>query len=342
MKKIYSLLIMTYYLAMSIILGGCDDTASDFTNVGYMKLTYAVIYPQNTDINAYVVTFNGKNISSTYFSREELDGELQVYSKGSGTPEIDSTLTLEPNQKLQLIKLPGKKIELYNEKNYIQFNASLALFTGYTAYFSGQELVGGTNYLKTNDSHGVVTVYKNGETSPVYTSENIEIIAGQNLNLIQQSETDFLILSGNDEVEDPATKNLSKVRFIYTPSEALSQYGTVRMDIIVYNAYTADDFVKTTSVILKKGKLSDYIELDMSLYKDRHEPTAFGFSLYDESNNSILDFYTLYPLLDIAWQSSNFYEMKYKVQTWQIIGNANAGLFSKFVMGTEWNSVSTE
>ncbi len=332
---------MTYYLAISIILGGCDDTGSEI-HTGYMKLTYAVIYPQNTDVSAYVVTFNGKNISNTYFSREELDGKLQVYSKGSGTPEIDSTLTLEPNQKLQLIKLPGKKIELYNEKNYIQINASLALFTGYTAYFSGQELVGGINYLKTNDSNGVVTVYKNGETSPIYTSENIEIIAGQNLNLIQQSETDFLILSGNDDVEDPATKNLSKVRFIYTPSEALSQYETVRMDIIAYNAYTADDFKTTTSVILKKGKLSDYIELDMSLYKDRGEPTGFGFSLYDENDNSILDFYTWYPLLDIARQSSNDYEMKYKIQTWQIIGDANNGLFSKFVMGTEWNSASTE
>ena len=56
-------------------------------------------------------------------------------------------VNLQPNETLQILLLPGKEIELYEEEKYITFNGSFILNSGYTVKINGQELIQGLNYI---------------------------------------------------------------------------------------------------------------------------------------------------------------------------------------------------
>lgn len=337
MRKIYSLLI---YCFVIVLLTACD-TAGEVIDAGYMQLTYSVVYPEDTEANAYSVTFNGKDIGITYFSRDELNGKLQVYAKGSTIVELDTMITVKPSQKLQLIKLPGKSVTLYDEDSYITFSSTLSLFEGYTAVFNNQEIVDGKNYISKDDVSGDLLFYKKGESTPVYAIANLLLEAGESIIVLQSSDTEFLSLTGSsDGEEDPITRNLSKIRFFYSPTDALN-VDSIRMDIYSYDA-NVSEINLVASVTIKKGELSSYVELDVAQYKESYNsPAGFAYSLYNAKTGEMIeDVMNGNNMFSFETQSDDQYKMKYKFQTQQITNSIGYPL--KFVMGTEWNSASTE
>ncbi len=323
-----------------LILTGCD-TEGENVYTGYMKLSYSVVYPKDAEAGAYTVTFNGKDINSTSFLRDELKGELKVYTKGSETVELDTLITVEPNQKIQLIKLPGKNVVLYNADDYITFSATLSLLGGYMATFNGQKIVDGVNYIGKDNLQGDLLFYKEGISNPVYTIENMVLETNKRIIILQSSDTDFVSLAGNSvEEEDPVAENLSKVRFFYSPTGALN-VDSLKMEVYSYDANINEiNLVATT--VMKKGELSSYMEFDIAQYKENYNsPAGFGYSLYNAKTGEMLeDVMNGSTMFNFDSQEGDQYLMKYKFQTQQITNSIGYRL--KFIMGTEWNPASAE
>ncbi|MGV8094860.1 MAG: hypothetical protein AB2L24_23660 [Mangrovibacterium sp.] len=332
--KNYSYLVILVWIFLFL---SCEQDGEDIYS-GYMKLTSTFVYPETTDPNAYTVTYNGKDIKEAYFSRNELTGQLQVFAKDTETPELDIEITVEPNENIQLIKLPGKDIELYREEDFMKFSATMSLFEGYKAVFNDQEILDGENYIKKVNATGDLEFYGENEAVPVYTIEDMTIEAEQNIIILQSSETEFVSLEGGtDDEEAPVTENLSKVNFFYSPAGALN-VNSIRMEIYSYDYWLmAGNIFPVTTIVLEKGKLSPYIELDIAQYQESYGTIAyFVYGLYNAETGE---------LIEDVWNGNNSFTLnasgeqndfktKYKFVTYQV---TNAiGYPPKFIMGEEW------
>lgn len=336
-KNIYLIL----YFIIPYLLVGCQ-TEGENIDLGYIQVSARIVYPQELNINSYKVICNEKDISESFFATTEKEVKFQVFSKDAGTLELDTIIPLNNgSNNIELIKLPGKKLEIYHEESYLSFSTTLALFDGYKMIFNKQQIVAGLNFIQKEKFTGSMEFYKEGESTPVYSIENVVIEQGSEYIIMQSGESEFFSLSDDSgDEQDPTSRNLTKARFFYAPVGGLN-VDAIEVEFISYDASVSVIDVITPSVIVEKGKLSSYIELDIAKYKDTYNsPSGFGYSIYayDVTTQTrgvlIEDVMNGNNMFNIDAQADDAYKTKYKFTTYQITNGI--GYAPKFIMGTGW------
>ncbi|MBP1614700.1 MAG: hypothetical protein H6Q13_2148 [Bacteroidetes bacterium] len=258
MKKYVSLL-----LAIFIFLFSSCDTEGDSIDVGYYSYSISFFYPENIS-NNYEFAFNGEKGSSGYVFRNNSNGLLEVYEKDNSTLVFSKQISLADDSSIQLIKL-GDDIVIYSKDDYISFIPTV-IYSGnssdYSIWFNDQELENATtNYLSKQNLTGTFQIKKSGVSSPIYSQE-ITIADGEKVNFMQLSDTEVLNIPEDDEPE-PTDQHIAKARFFYT-SDVLNT-DEIRMDFYRFDENSwdwASELSVVSSVTLKKGELSEYVELN--------------------------------------------------------------------------------
>ncbi len=238
----------------------CDTKGEDIYS-GYISFSTSFIYPTDAHDN-YEVLFNGNVISKSgnaLVARDNPEGTLEVYKKGSDTPEFSKKITITSGEVVRLIKLDGRSIDIYDENSYDSFSLNVIYQAGkeseYKASFNENQISNGINYLKKEDEHaGILKIYKEGEEVAVF-SQDVAIAANGIVNIMQLSESEFLLVPEDNE-PIPDSERYTKLRFFYT-SDALP--GVERIKIIIYE-WT--NFAELGSVEIKVGQLSPYQTID--------------------------------------------------------------------------------
>lgn len=261
------------------MLAGCDTEGEEISH-SYTTYSVNVLYPENfSELDALHITLDGENILNTPFpGKNERNGLLEITYQDY--IPLDTAVTLQPNQNLQILLLPGKVIELYDEESYITFTGSF-IFDGYVAKLNGQELVNGLNYIRKDKAVGNLGIYEAGNDVPV-AEIPVNIENGSNLNVMKLGDS-FVEVPADTE-PDPVSNKILKARFLYQGDETLA-LDEIRLDFYVHDDWCwafFDDCV--ASVTLKKGEFSDYIELDLSFrdtdFYDICMDGAYGYSFY--------------------------------------------------------------
>ncbi len=331
------------YLILIMFMAGLVSCEKDGELIkhGYFTLNTSFIYSPDANVaDNYVFLFNGDTllISSAftrtgYIDRYNAMGTLEVVEKGQTEAEYSQELILTENTTLQFIKLPGQAIDIYTTDSYTQVSVTITLFPGYKTIFNGQELVNGFNYIRNNKLSGNLEFYGEDETAPVYTIEDMILKADQNIVILQSSSTEFISLEGGaSDEEPPASERLSKVNFYYAPTEALN-VDSIRLEMYSYDQ-DINEINPIGTIVIEKGKLSPYLELDIAQYQETYgTPAGFAYSLYNaETGDLIEDIWNGATMFSIEAQSDDQYKSKYKFATYQI------GRPPKFIMGDEWQS----
>lgn len=336
-KNIYLIL----YLIIPSLLAGCQ-TESEYADDGYIQVTATIVYPKGMNTNSYKIICNGKDLSKAFFPATEKEVRFQAFSKEEPESlELDTTIALHAgDNEIELIKLPGEKLKVYNAESYITFSASLAIWEGYRLVLNGQDIVEGTNYIKEKKAKSTLFLYKKGENDPVY-SMDVDLKNGDKLIILQISEEEFGLLSDKGEEEDPPqTENLSKIRFFYSPIDELN-VPAIEVELFSYDHGINVIENITPSLIVEKGKLSSYIELDIAKYKDMYgTPAGFAYSIYAYDTETktrgklIEDGMNGGNMFTLETQADDKYKTKYKFSTYQITNSI--GYRPDFIMGTEW------
>lgn len=337
-KNIYLIL----YLIIPSLLAGCQ-TESEYADDGYIQVTATIVYPEGMNTNSYKITCNGKDLSKAFFPATEKEVKFQAFLKESESLELDTIIALHAGEnEIELIKLPGEKLKVYNAESYITFSASLAIWERYRVVLNGQDIVEGTNYnyIKEKKAKSTLFLYKKGENDPVY-SMDVDLKNGDKLTILQLSEDRFDLLSDEGEEKDPPqTENLSKIRFFYSPIDKLN-VPAIEVELFSYDHGINVIENITPSLIVEKGKLSSYIELDIAKYKDTYDtPAEFAYSIYAYDTETktrgelIEDVMNGGNMFTLETQADDKYKMKYKFSTYQITNSS--GFRPKFIMGTEW------
>lgn len=328
-----------FFFAFVLLLSSCDNEG-DIADFGYYTFQMSFIYPEEAQDDHRIV-FNGEDIragTNQYISRKNNEGKLQVYDKEKGSLLYSQEIMIqEDQQRLQLIKLPGKEIDLYSEDTYVGFLPTI-LFSGdaslFTTSFNGQELVvNKTNYLSIDNLKGNLQIIKKGESDPIYSQEFL-IEPNSNINIMQLSETEFITVPEDDEPA-PETRNLGKVRFFY--NDAFSSSSAIRVDFYYFDEYTwdwASELPLGESVVLKKSELSSYIEFNVTKESGL---TSIICDVYDLDNEEFithyLENYNYGPLLN----SKIHNESTHKFSTWQMGGETGFVTFKIIeALSTRW------
>ena len=167
---------------------------------------------------------------------------------------------------IQFIKI-GEVISVYSPEKFISFIPTI-IYSGdasqYSAWFGNQELqVGVLNYLSIDKQTGNFEIRKEGETDPVF-SEEMTIEADAVINLLQISETDFIEVP-EDTTPAPTESNKCLVRFYYPAG--VFDAEEIRIDLYAFDENEWDwatELPCAGSVTVKKGEISDYVELTFS------------------------------------------------------------------------------
>lgn len=343
MKNITHLL---FLVAGLLALFGCETESDDWKDVGYTSLSIEMEF-QADETKSYTALYNDQEISmrlgnSNIILRSDTVGVLKIFNDNESTPEMEETIHISPGKPISLIQLSGQPVTLYEEEDFLKISATLALYEGYKAVFNDQEILDGENYIRKENTTGNLEFYKEDETAPVYSIEDITVEAGQSLIILQSSETEFVSLEGgNGEEEAPATENLSKVNFFYTPS------GALNIDAVKMEMYSLDHDVNEVNLVatvtIEKGKLSPYIELDLAQYQETYgTQSIFAYSLYNaETNELIEDVWNGNTTFNLDAQPEDQFKTKYKFVTFQVT-NAGWGYPPQFIMGEEWETSAAE
>lgn len=263
MKRIKSLeyLLLSFFLFFFL---GCDKDGEEIT-MSYYSYTFTFFYPQNVNQN-YRFVFNGKEGENGIVSTKNPNGILEIYDKNSNVEVYKGEITLSrENSNIQLIKL-GNDIRIYDAKDYITFTPSF-IFSGsgkYHIYFNNQPIDNNViNYLPKEQTTGKFQIYQEGNTTPIFVSnESVTISDGMIYSALQVGN-DFINIP-KDEEPEPTDRNTAKVRFIYTGDNVLN------MDKITLKLYRSDETWNWSSPLpitieleLEKGKLSQYVLFDI-------------------------------------------------------------------------------
>lgn len=267
---------MTRYISLlffiSIVLAGCEKEG-EYIDTEFTSYQISVVYPNDfSDVANLTVTFDGQNVAKTLFpGKAEQTGTLKLIYQDYNV--FEQQVTLKSGEAIQVILLPGKIIKLYSEQDYIPFNGSFILNSGYVAKLNGQELVDGLNYIHKDKANGDIEFYKrsNEQESLVATMHDVSIVADMKINIMQLEETTFIEIPEDEEL-DPSSNKILKARFLYLGDEILSM-DKVRLDFFVHDDWCWAFFAEpVATVTLEKGKLTDYIDLDYSF----KEPDLYG------------------------------------------------------------------
>lgn len=257
----YIQLIVLWAIALTG-LTGCDTELDVNEKIaGFTKLNSKVIYPEGS-FDDYRVEFNGQNVKDGFFTREETEGELKVYyPKDATKAEVTIPYNIdEQGTNIELIRLPGKKFELYKAENFTTFQSNI-IYQGtaddYAATFNGQQLVQGLNYYnKTKGLTGKLQIAEKSAKEPLFSQEiTIDEAGKTKLDIMQLSEELFLSIPEDTE-PDPESDRFTKVRFFYTANDFP---GVNKLKV------TAMDWMSLTevgTVEIAPGELSPYITVD--------------------------------------------------------------------------------
>lgn len=331
MKRIFLFWIVSLFL-----LTGCETESDEWVDVGYKSLRIQMFF-QADETKSYTAFFNDQEISmqpgpgnSKLFQVPDTVGVLKVFNNNEPTPELEVIINVGT---IYLIQLPGQPVTLYEEEDFIKFSALISLFEGYKAVFYGQEILQGENYIRKDNTTGDLEFYGEEGTTPVDTIEDVTLTEGENLIILQTSETEFVQLSGGDTEEpEPEGDHLSKVRFFYTPAGKLN-VDSIRLNIFAFNPMTGSDFIwDYKSVVVKKGELSPYIELDATLFKDYNSRAGFAYSISNAETDEIIDDGMSAANTFSINKDQDYFKALYKFATRQIL-NKQPGYPSQIVEG---------
>lgn len=333
---------MTKYISLiffiSILLTGCNTEGEDI-DMSYTSYQISVVYPEHFNISDLVVTLDGKNLNTALFAgREDKTESLKVTYQDYNV--LEQQVTLKSGDGIKVILLPGKVIDLYSEQDYITFNGSFVLNSGYVAKLNGQELVDGLNYIRKDKASGDIEFYQENEEEEtlIATMQDVSIAADMNLNIMQLDEATFVEIPKDEEAE-PSSNKILKARFLYLGDEVLSM-DKVRLDFFINDEWCWVFFPERIGTItLEKGKMSDYIELDYSF----REPDAYGSCTSDcygyvfyydvidpETNTVIVDHNSSYIQIGLNdYPSIDYMTWTYKKGTFILKDGGNACDFQK-------------
>ena len=260
-KNKWALLCLMLVVTM---LAGCD-TEGDEIEMGYYSYSFSFFYPEDIS-NDYEFVFNGNVGASGIVPKNEPDGFLEIREKGSGKNVFSQQISLAEQSQIQFIKI-GEVISVYSPEKFISFIPTI-IYSGdasqYSAWFGNQELqVGVLNYLSIDKQTGNFEIRKEGETDPVF-SEEMTIEADAVINLLQISETDFIEVP-EDTTPAPTESNKCLVRFYYPAG--VFDAEEIRIDLYAFDENEWDwatELPCAGSVTVKKGEISDYVELTFS------------------------------------------------------------------------------
>lgn len=345
-KNIKHLLFM---VACLLVLFGCETESDEWVDVGYKSLRIQMFF-QADETKSYTAFYNDQEISmqpgpgnSKLFQVPDTVGVLKVFNNNEPTPELEVTINVGT---IYLIQLPGQPVTLYEEEDFMKFTATMSLFEGYKAVINDQEILDGENYIRKDNATGNLEFYGEEETTPVYTIEDVTIEAGQNVVILQASETEFIRLEGGTgEEEPPATDTLSKVNFFYTPTGPFNNVDSIRIVLYTMDWYLASgNIFPVDTIVVEKGKLSPYVELDIAQFRESYGTTAnFLYSVYNaETEEQIIDVWTGATMFSINNDGSEInFKCQYKFATYQVAYTVSSwdGSYiysNKFIMGEPW------
>lgn len=297
----------SWILLLALIFFVSCDKEGEVIDNGYSQHQINIVYPETSSSSDLTVTFNGEELIGNIFpGRDVKTGVLKVSYKDY-TP-LEKEITLYPSETIQILLLPSKTIELYEEERFIKFNCSLILNDGCTAILNNQPLLNGLNYIAKEKATGNIEFYTESNDIPIATIENVGIEENSNLNIMQLNERTFIEVPEDNEPL-PASNKILKARFLYMGDEILSM-DEIKVDFYILNEWSYMFITDpVASITLQKGQLSDYIELDCS-FRGSDEMAgdmedAYGYSfLYeitDPANNTVLvDHNTYATYLDLS------------------------------------------
>lgn len=259
-------IVYTSILFLSIFYVSCNNEG-ELKDKDYYKVNIKVIYPQQT---SYKITYNGKSIENNMFTEEK--GKLAVYSKGTGDLLLDTTVSIKNT--IQLIQLPNAKPEIYNKDNFLTFHA-IMLLKGYSVTLNGQQINSGLNYIHKADANGKWTYYKDGSATFVTSAD---VIDGKSY-LFMESD----VAQVDESINVP--NNIIKLAFYYTPQKGLD-FDAIELVFTAYDTDLVNIVPYDGSLILEKGKLSDFKDFDISIFKDISNQNAhFYYNIYEYDIN---------------------------------------------------------
>lgn len=140
-------------------------------------------------------------------------------------------------------------------------------------------------YYPSDKTKGILKVFKNDETTPELETE--VAINGKQVELVQMPESPIMLAANNDET-NPSNRNSVKVRF-FIPSNFNDWANSVQVDI--YATVDKKNYTPTgKSLTLEKGKLSDYVELNLNMFFPESSNTVtFNFDVKDMDGNILVD-----------------------------------------------------
>lgn len=173
-----------------------------------------------------------------------------------------------------------------NFKMYIVFKADTA--KSYRATLNDEAISFGSNEKITRSKlTGTLKIYNGSDTVPEL-SENVTIIPGSTLNLIQLTGENIKFYTSYTESTEPApaTRNCVKVRFYYTGTDIATFDDSIRMVVQAkINLASATTYTTVDTIYIKRGALSEYVNLDMAKYWASNQAgTSYTYNLYDLSN----------------------------------------------------------
>lgn len=290
MKKIFCQLCCLVLLLSAGLVSSCSNDG-EITDKGFYSYSISFFHPQNIDKD-YEFSFNGKTGRTGMVSRDTPEGILKVIEKESGKTVFEQQISLADNNgAVQLIKI-GENINLYSTEKYISFIPTVVFSANeseYTIAFNEQVLTNGErNYISKDETAGTLKIFKSGNMTPVYTSEKMTLENEMAINLLQL-DAGFVNLP-EDEEPEPTVPNTAKVRFLYTGDDILTTDEiTLRLHFADYYEYGEDyELPATYTLKLKKGEISDYVELDLT---DPYGNYYYFHSISDASGDTIINFW---------------------------------------------------
>lgn len=302
-------IVYTIVLFLSVFYVSCNYEG-ELRGKDYYQVSIKVIYPQQS---SYKVTYNGESIENKMFSEEE--GKLAVYSKETGDLLLDTTVSIKNT--IQLIQLPNAKPEIYNKDNYLTFNAVM-LSTGYSITLNGQQINSGLNYIHKADANGKWTYYKDGNATFVTSAD---VVDGKSYLFMEN-----IVAQVDASMNTP--NNVIKLAFYYAPQKGID-FDAIEL---VFTAYDTDLVIIIPydgSLILEKGKLSDFKDFDISIFKDiSNQQAHFYYDIYEYDINEhkrgklIHDGSDAATVLYVADETTgDMYQTKYKLGIYAVNGS---------------------
>lgn len=266
-----------YLIASMLLLSACETENDEWKDQRY---TSASVSFMNISQQDFRIEFNGtevEKIVGIIVPFSNLTGELKIYTKENNTLELDTTITIVPNQDIQLIRLLNQSLTIYDPNAFSWFTINIPYMydTGntYRVFYNDQEVtVDEFTYIPVSELTGTLQVFKNDENDPVL-DEEITIDPGQTINLVQLPDEEIRVDLSDEE--DPANRNSIKVRFLNNKQYMFVDY--LRIDVFATsysNQYNYSQYDSIASVVAKFNEFSPYVELDLAKYYEDPSVTA--------------------------------------------------------------------